>query len=191
MVTVARVILRGVLVALLWGLSVSSARAASAVMALRVDLPGHGSILISLPDGWHNVIGRGGDKDPPQITLWAENREQFKALLVPRWDLTGRDANYNSRERMRALVQKVADGVKPQAVESELPLSQLTGDGIDGYYFSATAKAPKSGEYQHLIAGSVALGDLAVGFSIVNNAGAEAEARQGLEVLRSLQRLTR
>jgi len=157
----------------------------------QVELPGHGAILLPLPDGWRNVVGRSGTNEPPRITLSAGNRELFMAIIVPRWDPTGRDPNHNSRLRLRDLVKQAADAVKPAAVERELPLVQITGGAVDGYYFSATAKSPKPGEFRNLVSGSVALGDLAVAFSILSNPGAEEEARQGLELIRDLQRLTR
>ena len=90
---------------------------------------------------------------------------------------------------MRSSVQRAIDEAKPDSVEQEIPIRELTGASGPGFYFSATDKAPKPGEYKYLTQGIVKVSDLTVTFAILTNDGQEQVAKDALDMVRSAAHL--
>jgi hypothetical protein len=61
---------------------------------------------------------------------------------------------------------------------------EFQGRSGPGFYFSATDRAPKPGEYKFLTQGIVRVGELSVTFTILTNDGQEAVVKQALEALK-------
>jgi hypothetical protein len=93
--------------------------------------------------------------------------------------------------KMRHSVQQTADKVKPSATEQYLPVEQLTGAPGPGYYFSATDREPKPGEFKYLTQGMLLVGDVVVGFSILTNDAQEKVRDQALATLKSASHIAR
>ena len=88
-------------------------------------------------------------------------------------------------EEIRSQVAKAAADAKAEAVEKTIPVLELQGDSGGGYYFSATDRAPKPGEYKYMTQGMIRIGELATTFTILSNDGAGSVVP---DTLRSLKR---
>jgi hypothetical protein len=56
----------------------------------------------------------------------------------------------------------------------------MRGESGMGYYFSATDRAPKPGEFKYLTQGILHIGELVASFTILSNDGGEANASDAL-----------
>src|SRR4029450_4869802 len=122
----------------------------------RFTLPEHGQFVIPVPTDWK---GRGGQP-------------------------ATRERQPQSRDELRAAVQRGVDGAKTQALEKELRVVEFQGRTGPGFYFSATDRAPKPDEYKFLTQGAGRVGELSVTFTILTNDGQEAIVKQALDALK-------
>ena len=143
-------------------------------------LPNHGTLELKAPAGWQDMIERTGEQ-PPTITFTPTSGASFQVLVTPMWPQRGKPAP--SGDEMKAMVQRGAEGAAQQAVEKSIVVKELKGAMSNGYYFSATDRAPKPGEYKYLTQGMTAVGDLRVGFTILTNDGQAAVVKDALAML--------
>ena len=90
-----------------------------------------------------------------------------------------------SEKRLRELETKAAERIKHQAVEKTIPLKEIRGTEGKGFYYFATDRAPKPGEYKYLNQGKLLVGELIVIFTILTNDGQEAVVSSALEMLKT------
>ena len=88
------------------------------------------------------------------------------------------------RDTLRQQVEAAAKSFESQAVEKSLKLMELTGPALHGFYFSATDKAPKTGEYKCVTQGIARVGDIVLAFTILTHDGQEAVVKAALEMIR-------
>jgi hypothetical protein len=176
-------LLKSAFITILGGLLACGAFAAD----MRVALPDRPALVIPLPVGWRGQVKRAVPDLPPTILLSSITEKNFTVMVTPIWPLNA-DAKPLTPEFLRAMVAAAAQKAKPQAVEADLPVRDLSGQGLFGAYYSATDKAPKSGEYRNLTQGMVAIGELHVGFTILSNGDAAAVNGPAIQMLQSLRR---
>ena len=85
---------------------------------------------------------------------------------------------------MRAEVQQTAQQAQSQAVEAHIEVKELMGTSAKGYYFFATDRAPKPGEYKYMTQGILPVGELVVTFTVLTNDGQMPVVEAALEMLR-------
>jgi hypothetical protein len=170
-------------VAILSGLLACGAIAAD----LRVALPERPALIIPLPVGWRGQVRRATPELPPTVKLSSITEKHFEILVTPIWPMQA-DRKPLTPEFLRAMVASAAQRAKPQAVETDLPVRELSGQGLFGAYFSATDRAPKPGEYRNLTQGMISLGELEIGFTVLSNGEAAAVNGPALHMLQSLRR---
>ena len=170
-------------------IAILSALLACGAMAadMRVALPERPALVIPLPVGWRGQVRRAAPDLPPTILLSSITEKNFTVMVTPIW-LLGADAKPLTPEFLRAMVAAAAQKAKAQAVEADLPVRELSGQGLFGAYFSATDKAPKPGEYRNMTQGMVAVGELHVGFTVLSNGDAAAVNGPAIQMLQSLRR---
>ena len=127
---------------------------------------------------------------PPTIVLTPRDEAPFE-VLVTSVARQRPGASADTAIKMRLSVQQAADKVKPSAVEPYLSVEELAGAPGRGYYFSATDREPKPGEYKYLTQGMLLVGDVVVAFSILTNDGQEKVRDQALAILKSASHLGR
>ena len=148
------------------------------------ELPDKSKLELAIPAGW---------KDEPKekaIALSPREGAPFQVVVAP----IARQkpgASADTAIKMRHSVQQGADKVKPTATEQYLPVEQLTGAPGPGYYFSATDREPKPGEFKHLTQGMLLVGDVVVGFSILTNDAQGKVRDQALAMLKSASHIAR
>ena len=176
-------LLKQLAVAALSGLMAWSAFAAD----MRVPLPDRPALIIPLPVGWRGHVRRAVPDLPPTIMLSSITEKNFEVMITPIWPRSA-DAKPLTPDFLRAMVAAAAQKAKVQAVEADLPVRDLPGQGLFGAYFSATDKAPKPGEYRNMIQGIVSIGELQVSFTVLSNGDAAAVNGPALQMLQSLRR---
>ena len=147
-------------------------------------LPDNSKLELAIPAGWQD------EPKEKSIALTPREGAPFQVVLTP----VGRQkagASAGTAIQMRQSVQAAADKIKPSAAEAYLPAEPLTGAPGPGYYFSATDREPKPGEFKHLTQGMLLVGDVILGFSILTNDGQDQVRDQALAMVKSASHLAR
>jgi len=147
-------------------------------------LPDNSKLELAIPPGWKDEL-----KDRT-IAFTPREGAPFQVHITP----VGRQRPGTSADtaiQMRQSVQQGADKVKPLAAEPILTAEALTGAPGPGYYFSATDRDPKPGEFKYLTQGMLLVGDVVVGFSILTNDAQEKVRDQALAMLKSASHIAR
>lgn len=150
-------------------------------------VPGHGALEIALPPGWTATEQEGEPPAPMTVRLEAEGGA-FVALLTPFWNPGEPEdvpARVDTAQLLADLARRNALG---GSVERELPLQELVGEAVHGFWFSATdrelvGKEPGEGEFRNVLQGAAAVGPLVVAFTLLDN-GPGPQRASFLEVVR-------
>lgn len=171
-------------VALLALLVIATAVAqADTTVSRRFTLPEHGQFVIAVPADWKGEMSQPGNRMPPTITFTPASGKPFHILMTTIWP-PSKDRQPQTREQIRATVQRGVDGARTRAAEKELRVVEFQGRTGPGFYFSATDRAPKPDEYRFLTQGVVRVGELSVTFTILTNDGQDAVVKQALDALK-------
>jgi hypothetical protein len=87
--------------------------------------------------------------------------------------------------RLRAIVTSAARNALAKSVEMTIPVHDLTGPSVHGFYIFATDRAPAPGEWKYLTQGMINIDGAPFAFTILTNDGQEAVAKAALEMIRS------
>ncbi len=149
-----------------------------------VALPDNSKLELAIPAGWQDELKE------KSIALSPREGAPFQVVLTP-LARQKPGASADTAIQMRDSVQKSADKIKPSAMESYLPVEHLAGAPGPGYYFSATDREPKPGEFKYLTQGMLLVGDVVVSFSILTNDKQEKVRDQALAMLKSASHVAR
>ena len=147
-------------------------------------LPERGFLQMSVPPNWDDQIRQPPQALPPTIAFRARQGKPFEVLVTPIWRARP-DIPVSTKDTIRQRVERAADDVKSQAVEKSIRLVEFSGSSGPGFYFSATDRAPKPGEYKFVTQGMLKVSDLVVTFTILTNDGQEQVMRDALSMLKS------
>ncbi len=150
---------------------------------LRIPIPG-GALVLQVPQGWRSTKESAA---VPTVSLSPASGNAFHVTVSALVAADGRMAQ-SSPEAMRGLVEASANEVKPQAVESSLPLQGFGSGDVQGQYFSATDRAPKPGEFKFMTQGALSVKGLPVAFTVLSNGDPKAAVEPTLRMLASARR---
>jgi hypothetical protein len=146
-------------------------------------LPGHGTLLLKVPEGWKSSVKQPQGGLPPTIGFGAQTGGPFIVLITAVWGASpGGGAPDDTK--LRSTVVSAAKSAEPQSVEGSLPLQSLVGASGRGYYFRATDRAPKPGEWKYLTQGMIRTGEIALTFTILTNDGQAAVEKAAVDMIR-------
>jgi hypothetical protein len=157
-------------------------------------LPDNSKLELSIPAGWKDEVKANQapkanqGSAPSTVALTPREGAPFQVHVTP-VARQQHGASADTAIQMRHNVQQGADKVKPTAMEHYLAVEQLTGAPGPGYYFSATDREPKPGEFKYLTQGMLLVGDVVVAFSILTNDAQEKVRDQALAMLKSASHL--
>ena len=154
------------------------------VQAKDYPVPDKTTLQLAVPAGWKDEVREGERGYPPTIIFTPREGKPFQVLVTP-ISRPRPDVPVPTGEQIRDSVQRVADQMKTQAAEKELPVVELKGANGPGYYFSATDKAPLPDEFKYLTQGMLVVGDLALTFSVLTNDNQDKVRDEALAMLRS------
>jgi len=152
----------------------------------RYNLPNHGVLLLNVPDKWSDQVRRPPRDLPPTIYFTQQTGEQFEILFTPLWKMQGARADFGTAQGIKSLVENAAIEASSQAVEKNINVKELSGANI-GYYFSATDKAPKPGEYKYMSQGAVGIDDIMGTFTILTNSPNSIVVEQAINMFSSIK----
>lgn len=151
------------------------------------SLPGHGSIELTVPEAWSDTVNQPPGELPPTIVFQSGELSEFQVLVTPIWGMSADDSS-NSDGKIRALVLRAASESADSAVEQTLPLQEFVGPWGNGYYFFATDRAPKPGEFLYMTQGALAVDDLTLVFTILTKPGADEAVDRALRMVQGARR---
>lgn len=145
-------------------------------------LPGHGALQLVVPDSWQSKVSQPPKDLPPTLSFAPSGKPAFEVLITPIWP-AGPDVALPPPVEIKKRVEQAASQVKPQAVEKSIPVREFKGPSVTGYYFFATDKAPKPGEYKYMTQGIARLDTLLITFTALTNDGQEHIPVQTIDML--------
>ena len=167
----------------------SAANAASSASPQNFRLPGHGELQLRVPASWAAAVSQPSENLPPTIVLKTKSGQPFQILVTPVWPMEGSGPLPGLAE-VKQEVGSAAKEAGPQSVEGTLSLQELSGASNHGFYFSATDRAPKVGEFKYLTQGIVCLGQINLAFTILTNDGQDSVIKAALDAMREALQVT-
>jgi hypothetical protein len=140
-----------------------------------------------VPAGWSSELRPSANQLPPTLHLTAgtgAGAATGEVLITPVWPVP--PANVTMDEAtLRAKVSDAAKQTELRSTEGTLVIREVSNSGAKGFYYAATDRAPKPGEYQFLTQGMIPVGDIALAFTVLSNDRDGATARAALDLLKS------
>jgi hypothetical protein len=167
----------------------SSVLAADASVERTYALSGHGALILHLPAGWDDQVRQHPGNFPPTIVLTGFEGTPFVVMITPRWAGPGAEPDFGTPKSIHALVEKAAQAAEPESVGDRISIVTLGGGNGPGYYFSATDRDPKPGDFKYMTQGAVRVGELVCTFTILTNDDKSVAKNKTLSMLsKSIQR---
>jgi hypothetical protein len=161
-----------------------SAASAQPAQTRQFSIPGHGSLVFDVPEGWR--VAERALEDPPStaVRIGPRSGNAFLLQITSVWLEPGKAAAYTPQE-LQARVRKTAQEMLPQAVEKEATLVELRGNDTYGYHYSLTDRSPTSdpGDYKYVTQGTLLSGELVTVFTFLHREPAPREKQQALKML--------
>jgi hypothetical protein len=158
------------------------------------EVRGQGRVVLALPPGWTATEGAHGDASAAAIRLERPG-ERFRALLTPLWspgEPEASQARIDTAQLFAELARRKALG---GSVEQEIPLEELGGPGVRGFWFAATdrnlaERAPGPSEWRCILQGAAAVGPVLLAFTLLDD-GPGPQREEVLDVVRGARFLAR
>jgi len=147
----------------------NAAQAADDGVDRTYNLPGHGQLHLHLPMGWNDEVRRHPGDFPPTIFISGFDGAPFVVFITPRWPDPHGASDFGTPKSIHAIVAKAAHAAEPESVEGKLGIVTMGGGRGPGYYFDATDKAPKPGEFKYMTQGAVGAGGVVCTFTILTS----------------------
>jgi hypothetical protein len=162
-------------------LTLSTAAAASSV---KFELVNHGTLTLAVPDGWKSELKQPPNQLPPTIILKPSEGHPGEVFITAVWPVSPERALPDDAT-LRSQVARAAKQLESQSVEGTLPLTALNGKQGHGFYFTATDRAPKPGEYSYMLQGLIRVGDIALAFTLLTNGSDSPLVNAVLNIVRT------
>lgn len=101
------------------------------------ELPNHGRLELLVPKSWRDEVSQPPDGVPPTIVFTPGTGASFQILLTPLFSFRA-DVVMSGLAEVKGIVEGIAKSVASQVVEETIPVKELQGDSVAGYYFTAT-----------------------------------------------------
>lgn len=167
-------------------LAACGAKSAKPPVAKTYELPA-GTLRLMVPADWADKSRPTPRGLPPMLMYSPAKGKSFQVLVTPlpmRWP-EGAEA---AAAEVKKLVEMALAPARGMAVETEIHILEFQGTGGPGFYFSATDRSPKPGEYKHMAQGVLRVQDLAVSFTVLANEDKEQVLGDALAMLKSAVR---
>lgn len=154
----------------------------------RYELSGRGYLRLAVPEGWLDEVRERAPQSPPTIVFRPLEGTAFLVMVTPIWRASP-GVRLPGREGLRERVERGIEIVRPRAVEKEIAVSEFEGASGAGFYYSATDRAPRTGEYLYLTQGMLRVGELVVMFTVLANADRDSLVENALRMLKGAAHL--
>ena len=149
-----------------------------------VALSGGDELWLTIPATWNEKFEAPEKNMPPSVWMTARQGATFNVIMTP---LSGTPvgAAMSDENRLRAIVASAARSALEKSVEMTIPVQNLTGPHVHGFYLVATDRAPKPNEWKYLTQGMINIDGEPFAFTILTNDGQEAIAKAAMELIRN------
>lgn len=141
-----------------------------------------GVLKLSVPAQWTERVRNEGAH--PVIELTAKDTGavlMITALSPPPRE----DAEFNTPAMIRGAIRQAMQLVQPTAVEEKLLLRIVKTTSGEGYFFTATDRAPEKGDHKYMANGGVPAGALLLSFTILSHAEPPDGIDEALKIVES------
>jgi hypothetical protein len=145
---------------------------------------GSPTLMISWPASWeHNAT----ETSQAVLTVTGETHTDVDGPLLLKLTAINISAAPNpiTAASVKQLAGQLRDHAAKTAVEAELPLVALEKAG--GYYFTATDKDYRPGEFKQMIEGVILNSDYLINFTVFTNSATSTESQSILMALDALE----
>lgn len=152
-------------------------------------IPGHGVLTLDVPRIWNYNFTIKGSNEPPIITFYnldKDKEEIYQLNLSVLWE-DGFKRSILSPEYIQSLVEKTGEQALINSDQTKLSLKKITGQNGIGYLFNLSDSGAKTGEYQFLTQGALAVGKLLLIFSLFSNDNESILQEALLKIIMSAQ----
>ncbi|HYG70624.1 MAG TPA: hypothetical protein VD838_23320 [Anaeromyxobacteraceae bacterium] len=138
----------------------------------RFTLPEQGTLVLRAPADW--TLEEATPEEPVAMGIRVTPKDgSFVALLTPYWDPDAPQAPADV-ETAQTAAELARRKAREGSVEEEIALEELVGEGVHGYWFTATDKSladrePGKDEWRALLQGAAAVGRLVLIFEMLDN----------------------
>jgi hypothetical protein len=167
-----------------WLLLASASAFAENTIIRTFPIAEHGSLQLSAPQSWPVQTRRAGERQGLTIAFGPQDADTYQVLITP-MPRAGKSEQAAGAVVVKQMVQLAAADAQQQAVEKTITVKELRAGVHVGYYFSATDRAPLTGEYRYLTQGMFALGETVIAFTILTNDGYESVVPAALTMIRN------
>jgi hypothetical protein len=124
------------------------------------DVPGHGQLVVAVPEGWRASTEASEDEPWPTLRFAPPEGKAFSVLLSPMFDPEDHLQEPISANVARGFAQDALARMAPSSAEK--PVLEELGGSARGWLFTAVDPAPKPGEWSHATQGAAAVGPFAL-----------------------------
>lgn len=146
-----------------------------------------GELQMQVPSDWAEQVRQPPQGLPPTIEFRAREGGQFMVLLTP-LSRSWPEEPEAAKQEIKQPVDAALYIARRQAVETEISIVEFQGASGPGFYFAATDRAPKPGEYKFMAQGVLRVQDLMVSFTVLMNDDRERVLGDALAMLKSAVR---
>jgi hypothetical protein len=139
---------------------------------------------LTIPAAWNEKFESPQTNMPPGVWMTPRQGPSFNVLITP-LSGTAVGAAMSDENKLRAIVTSTARNALAKSVEMTIPVHDLTGPQVHGFYYFATDRAPKPGEWKYLTQGMINIDGAPFAFTILTNDGQEEVAKAALDIIRS------
>lgn len=161
---------------------IATAAAAEQAVMRSFPLPDHGTLQLNTPAAWKDEVQQPPNRLPPTVSFRPQAGAPFEVSLTPLWPAR-KDIPLPDTAWMRQQVRQAAERIRTGAAEATLEVREFQAAAGPGYYFTATDRAPKPGEYKFLTQGMMRVGTVVVTFTILTNDGQAGIVSEALGML--------
>lgn len=137
---------------------------------------------LALPKTWKHQLQQ-PPTGRPILLLTPGSGAAFQILITPVW-ADRPELTLPGTEEIRRNVTQALEQARPQAVETTLTLKEVMSSYARGYYFTATDKQPKEGEYKYMTQGMLRVGESVLMFTVLSQDGGESVVTGAIELLK-------
>lgn len=171
-------------VAALVALSVAATAGAqsSARVIREYPVPGHGKLVLEVPEGWQQASRPVVEPPSVQLRLSSAETDRFRIQMTAIWldeESRAKTMPPDLQETLRAS----AAGPLAESVETEAVQQELKGEQTIGYWFALTDREVPAGEYKYLIQGIQLTGELLTVYTVLYHDADLAEKQAILDML--------
>jgi hypothetical protein len=149
-----------------------------------IALPGGDELWLAIPAGWNEKFDSPSTQTPPSVWLTPREGASFNVLITPLSGTTVGAAMADD-QKLRAIVTSASRNALARSVEMSIPVHELSGPKVFGFYFFATDRAPAPGEWKYMTTGMVNIDRVPFLFTILTNDGQETVAKTALDLIRA------